>query len=62
MSVEGSLLCNFGFVKDGFLSYRQKYVPPTDKEGFSEIVKVNFVPKFKNDKEKALYKTYLLDS
>ncbi|XP_065205524.1 uncharacterized protein F21D5.5-like [Planococcus citri] len=35
--------------------------PPDLSEGFSEIVRVNFIPKFKNDEEEKLYYTYLLD-
>lgn len=42
--------------------FRQKYVEPNDKEGFSEIIRVNFVPQFKDDRQAAVYKTYLLDS
>lgn len=41
---------------------RQKYVEPSDKEGFSEIIRVNFVPQFKDDRQAAVYKTYLLES
>ncbi|XP_065207396.1 uncharacterized protein F21D5.5-like [Planococcus citri] len=35
--------------------------PPDLSEGFTEIVRVNFVPKFKNDEEEKLYFSYLLD-
>lgn len=42
--------------------HRQKYVEPSEKEGFAEIVRVNFVPEFKNDEQETLYNTYLLDS
>ncbi|XP_065210955.1 uncharacterized protein F21D5.5-like [Planococcus citri] len=35
--------------------------PPDLSEGFTEIVRVNFVPKFNNDEEEKLYYTYLLD-
>lgn len=44
-----------------FNIYKKKFVEPTKKEGFSEIVKVNFVPKFKNESEEKLYKMYLLE-
>lgn len=35
---------------------------PSEKEGFTEIVRVNFVPEFTDDEHAALYKTHLLDS
>ena len=41
--------------------FRKKYIPPEKKEGFSEIVKVNFVPKFKDTKLEDLYKKFLID-
>lgn len=41
--------------------YKKKYVEPTIKEGFAEIIKVNFVPKFKNASEEKLYKMFLLE-
>lgn len=41
--------------------YKSKYVEPTLKEGFEEIVKVNFVPKFRTTKEETLYKMFLLE-
>jgi bifunctional polynucleotide phosphatase/kinase len=44
-----------------FNIYKKKYVEPSTKEGFSEIVKVNFVPKFKSKDEEKLYKMYLLE-
>ena len=42
-------------------SYRKKYTAPEKKEGFSEIVKVNFVPKFKDSKLEDLYRKFLID-
>jgi len=42
-------------------SYKSKYTEPCLDEGFSEIVKVNFLPKFSNDEQKKLYSMYLLD-
>lgn len=44
-----------------FNIYKKKYVEPHKKEGFSEIVKVNFLPKFKSDEEEKLYKMYLVE-
>lgn len=44
------------------LSHRQKYVDPSDKEGFTEIVQVNFVPEFKDDEQEKLYHSHLLES
>lgn len=44
-----------------FNIYKKKYVEPGKKEGFSEIVKVNFVPKFRNEEEAKLYKMYLME-
>ncbi|XP_012253924.2 uncharacterized protein F21D5.5 isoform X1 [Athalia rosae] len=41
--------------------YRKNFKPPTLEEGYTEIVKINFVPKFKNDKDKKLYQMYLLE-
>lgn len=43
-----------------FNSYKSKYQQPEISEGFSEIVKVNFVPVFKNKKEETLYRQYIL--
>lgn len=44
-----------------FHIYKKNYVEPTKKEGFSEIVKVNFVPKFKSPEEEKLYRMYLVE-
>ncbi|XP_068243727.1 bifunctional polynucleotide phosphatase/kinase-like, partial [Palaemon carinicauda] len=41
--------------------YKSKYVEPTLKEGFDDIVKVNFVPKFRSTKDENLYKMFLLE-
>ncbi|XP_045175457.2 bifunctional polynucleotide phosphatase/kinase-like isoform X2 [Mercenaria mercenaria] len=42
-------------------SFKKKYVLPEKKEGFSEVVKVNFVPKFKDPKLEELYRKFLLE-
>ncbi|CAG9800978.1 unnamed protein product [Chironomus riparius] len=44
-----------------FNTYKSKFVPPTLKEGFDEIVKVNCVPKFENAEHEKLYRMYLLE-
>lgn len=41
-------------------SYRKNFTPPSEDEGFSEIVKINFVPYFKSEEDKRLYEMYLL--
>lgn len=41
-------------------SYKKNYESPSMDEGFSEIVRVNFVPAFANEQEKELYELYLL--
>lgn len=38
---------------------RSSYEEPSYEEGFEEIVKVNFVPKFKDDCIKELYMQFL---
>ena len=43
------------------LIFRKKYTPPVKKEGFSEIVKVNCVPKFTDSKLEDLYRKFLID-
>lgn len=42
-------------------SFKKKYVLPDRKEGFSEVVKVNFVPKFNDPKLEELYRMFLLE-
>lgn len=42
-------------------SFKKKYVLPEKKEGFAEMVYVNFVPKFKDPKLEELYKMFLLE-
>lgn len=42
-------------------SFAKKYVPPQKTEGFTEIVTVNFVPKFKDPKLEELYRMFLLE-
>lgn len=44
-----------------FNIYKKNYVEPSKKEGFTEIVRVNFVPKFKNAEEETLYQMYLVE-
>lgn len=41
-------------------SYRKNFTPPCEDEGFSEIVKINFVPRFKSEEDRRLYEMYLL--
>ncbi|XP_016837662.1 uncharacterized protein F21D5.5 isoform X1 [Nasonia vitripennis] len=41
-------------------SYRKNFTPPSEDEGFSEIVKINFVPHFKSEEDRRLYEMYLL--
>ena len=41
--------------------YYKKYVAPTKKEGFTDIVKVNVVPHFKYEQHQALYFMYLVE-
>lgn len=43
------------------LYYRSKLKVPESSEGFTEIVRVNFVPKFKDSENEKLYKQYLLE-
>lgn len=38
-----------------YATYNKKFEEPTVEEGFTEIVKVNFVPKFENDDHKKLF-------
>ncbi|XP_013389083.1 bifunctional polynucleotide phosphatase/kinase [Lingula anatina] len=44
-----------------FNSFKSKFQEPIKEEGFSEIVKVNFVPKFKNKHQEKKYKQFLLE-
>lgn len=44
-----------------FNTFKSKFVAPSLKEGFDEIVKVNCVPKFENDEYEKLYRMYLLE-
>ncbi|XP_078609417.1 bifunctional polynucleotide phosphatase/kinase-like [Branchiostoma floridae x Branchiostoma japonicum] len=39
-------------------SYRKKYVEPQVTEGFDQIVKVNFVPKFEDKELEAMYRQF----
>lgn len=42
-------------------SYKSKYTEPVLSEGFTEIVHVNFVPKFENETLKKTYRMHLLE-
>lgn len=42
-------------------SHKSKYKEPELSEGYSEILRVNFKPKFKKHEHERLYKMYLLD-
>ena len=42
--------------------FRSKYVAPELSEGFTEIVRVNFVPRFKIAAHEELYRMFLLES
>ncbi|CRL02547.1 CLUMA_CG015864, isoform A [Clunio marinus] len=44
-----------------FNIYKKKYVEPNIKEGFADILKVNFIPKFKDIEQEKLYKMYLVE-
>lgn len=44
-----------------FNVYKNKYVAPDVKEGFDEVIRVNFIPKFDGDDREFLYKMYLLE-
>ncbi|XP_050080459.1 uncharacterized protein F21D5.5 [Anopheles maculipalpis] len=44
-----------------FNSYKSKFQPPTVAEGFTEIVKVQFVPNFANKDHEQLYRMFLLE-
>lgn len=41
-------------------SYKKNYQEPELGEGFTEIVRINFVPNFTDEREKSLYEMYLL--
>ncbi|XP_021925510.1 uncharacterized protein F21D5.5 isoform X2 [Zootermopsis nevadensis] len=41
--------------------YKKKYVEPNQDEGFDDIVKINFIPKFNVPELEKLYKMYLLE-
>ena len=60
MVISTNLIYIESVLKNSFSS-RSKYVEPTVKEGFDEIVKVNFVPKFRTAKDEEMYKMFLLE-
>jgi len=41
--------------------WNKQYQEPTLAEGFKDLVKVNFVPQFRNEADEKLYKMYLLE-
>ncbi|KAL1513772.1 hypothetical protein ABEB36_003137 [Hypothenemus hampei] len=41
--------------------YRKNYQEPDESEGYTQIVKIPFIPKFSNESHENLYKTFLLD-
>ncbi|KAF2356691.1 Polynucleotide 3'-phosphatase [Trinorchestia longiramus] len=41
--------------------YNSKFEKPEKSEGFTEVVTVNFVPKFKDETEEELYRMFLLE-
>ncbi|KAG4070386.1 hypothetical protein HA402_006528 [Bradysia odoriphaga] len=43
-------------------TFNKHYEQPTVAEGFEEVVKVNFIPKFNSIDEEQLYRMYLIDS
>lgn len=44
-----------------FNMYKSKFQPPALSEGYVDIVKVNFVPKFRDTKDEELYRMFLLE-
>ncbi|XP_072024842.1 bifunctional polynucleotide phosphatase/kinase-like isoform X2 [Amphiura filiformis] len=53
---------NHATIKDMvFYGYRNKYIEPSMKEGFDEVAKVNFIPKFDNEKDRQLYTMFLME-
>lgn len=44
-----------------FSVLRSKYKEPSLKEGFTEILKINFIPKFKSKHEEDLFKRFLIE-
>ena len=42
-----------------FNMYKSKFIEPQASEGFTEIVKVSFVPRFTDEKQASLYKQFL---
>ncbi|XP_043482913.1 uncharacterized protein F21D5.5 isoform X2 [Leptopilina heterotoma] len=43
-------------------SYIKNFKVPSLEEGFKEVVKINFVPKFQSDEHRKLYEMYLLEN
>ena len=44
-----------------YFIYRKNFEEPTKSEGYAEIVKVNFIPKFTNAKHERLYRQFLME-
>lgn len=42
-------------------SFKSKFVSPAVSEGFSELIKINFVPKFKSKELETIYRCFLLE-
>ncbi|CAL1286760.1 unnamed protein product [Larinioides sclopetarius] len=42
-------------------SYKSKYKEPSMREGYSALVKVNFVPKFRSKQEEKLFRKFLIE-
>lgn len=43
-------------------SYMKTYTEPTLDEGFTEILKINFIPRFLSETDRELYEMYLLEN
>lgn len=52
---------NMGVTEMVLNSYKSKYQEPTLKEGFTEILKINFVPKFKTRQEENAFRKFLIE-
>lgn len=50
-----------GLIKENNFLSRKKYEEPSQDEGFSAVVKINFIPKFNDPVLDKLYKMYLLE-
>jgi bifunctional polynucleotide phosphatase/kinase len=59
--VQNSILLSLIVILLLFYLFRKKYVEPSRDEGFSAIVKINFIQKFNDPELEKLYKLYLLE-